>query len=1205
MAADYRGKDIDAFAYASALDALGLGDTSKAAFEQAAEIDLLNQFGAPIPVIDPITGKVITSPSLNAPPPVIPTIKATGKEYSDPEKFGAAIFGLPGGFTPGNYPDIYDYTYDTASAEDNYYTVGPGSEVKSGAGQILPASGEYYDDPTGFPYATFDELATAKYELDKAIELLNFDYQNINVGPKDEAFTALGASKDLVAEKIQNYKDKGGDLSPSLEQRILSGVATVGAAPNLGTTGGGTALPGFDQITWDILSILRGQPTFTGQWSPSGPNTPLKIDEVDGAIVAATTGIPFVDKIISDALGGESIISPSGELNLPSSEAIAQATAESISDIGGLGNVATSNIFKARSDDDADIDITAKNDKKTTVKAGGPSILSGVDTLTGGDGADTLTGGDGADIVGGAKTTDGALKTGGRDITAGGAKTTDGALKTGGRDITAGGAKTTDGALKTGGGGEKKVIETGGGGEKKVIETGGGGEKKVIETGGGGEKKVIETGGGGEKKVIETGGEAQLTPLKTGETPPLKTSTTGGGSTGTLTLPPSLRGVREEPGDVVDIDYLYDFAKGLDQPFLTTEEQEMLKDLNVYAEGGEVANEDAVDMLTRPRRPGEYGRSYFTPGQFVPTGTALGGAALNANAIQIPQYTYQRELLPQFGGPAAGVTTPATTTPTTTTPVGTTPTLSDTLGQEGIANLLSNITGMFGGSAGTTPAATTPAATTPAATTPAATTPAATTPVATTPADTGKGYFPSAADTTTTPDEILEFLNKPPIPERPTAAQLKQAVLDGTMSLTDAYRKLIAPEDDPNPFGFTEEEQKALGIHESQRTGQGYKFDPTTGRNRLYDYDSNTYVDTTTTTDTAADTATTGAADVVDTLLSSTEQWMVANRGYIDNGDGTITDSTTGYVYDADTGKGYFPSSTDTTTTVVDTTADTTTTAADTTADTTTTAADTTADTTTTAADTAFDDFASNFYNKTLTKDDLLSIANSGYPVDQIAAKLKVDTNALNTAIGQAQTQDVLDKVDPTDGFSTEEQDAVAQLLAEDKIGLGDITEQYDLGTMDVIESVLRGGYETPAEMVERLAPYNEGLTEEELVIKLLNEGRTTPAEVASYYGVDESLVRERAGLAGGGAIYGQGYYLGGPTDGMADLVPATIDGTQPAALSDGEFVIPADVVSHLGNGNSDAGAKQLYSMMDRVRTERTGTTKQGPEIDPTKMMPA
>ena len=52
------------------------------------------------------------------------------------------------------------------------------------------------------------------------------------------------------------------------------------------------------------------------------------------------------------------------------------------------------------------------------------------------------------------------------------------------------------------------------------------------------------------------------------------------------------------------------------------------------------------------------------------------------------------------------------------------------------------------------------------------------------------------------------------------------------------------------------------------------------------------------------------------------------------------------------------------------------------------------------------------------------------------------------------------------------------------------------------------------------------------------------------------------------------------------------------------EFVIPADVVSGLGNGNSDAGAKNLYAMMDRVRQARTGTTKQAPAIDPNKMMP-
>ena len=82
------------------------------------------------------------------------------------------------------------------------------------------------------------------------------------------------------------------------------------------------------------------------------------------------------------------------------------------------------------------------------------------------------------------------------------------------------------------------------------------------------------------------------------------------------------------------------------------------------------------------------------------------------------------------------------------------------------------------------------------------------------------------------------------------------------------------------------------------------------------------------------------------------------------------------------------------------------------------------------------------------------------------------------------------------------------------------------------------------------------------------------------------------------------GYYLGGSTDGMADQIPASIDGTQEARLSDGEFVIPADVVSHFGNGNSDAGAKQLHSMMDNVRMARTGKKAQGTQIDPNKFMP-
>lgn len=92
---------------------------------------------------------------------------------------------------------------------------------------------------------------------------------------------------------------------------------------------------------------------------------------------------------------------------------------------------------------------------------------------------------------------------------------------------------------------------------------------------------------------------------------------------------------------------------------------------------------------------------------------------------------------------------------------------------------------------------------------------------------------------------------------------------------------------------------------------------------------------------------------------------------------------------------------------------------------------------------------------------------------------------------------------------------------------------------------------------------------------------------------------------AGGIAALKKGKYLDGDTDGMADEVPATINGKQPAALSDGEFVIPADVVSHLGNGNSDAGAKILEQMMARIRKERTGNKEQGKEINARKMLPA
>jgi len=92
--------------------------------------------------------------------------------------------------------------------------------------------------------------------------------------------------------------------------------------------------------------------------------------------------------------------------------------------------------------------------------------------------------------------------------------------------------------------------------------------------------------------------------------------------------------------------------------------------------------------------------------------------------------------------------------------------------------------------------------------------------------------------------------------------------------------------------------------------------------------------------------------------------------------------------------------------------------------------------------------------------------------------------------------------------------------------------------------------------------------------------------------------LRKQEGMAKGG-------YLDGAGDGMSDSIPATIGGKQPARLADGEFVIPADVVSHIGNGSSKAGSKRLYAMLDKVRHARTGNKKQGKEINPAKYMPA
>jgi hypothetical protein len=83
--------------------------------------------------------------------------------------------------------------------------------------------------------------------------------------------------------------------------------------------------------------------------------------------------------------------------------------------------------------------------------------------------------------------------------------------------------------------------------------------------------------------------------------------------------------------------------------------------------------------------------------------------------------------------------------------------------------------------------------------------------------------------------------------------------------------------------------------------------------------------------------------------------------------------------------------------------------------------------------------------------------------------------------------------------------------------------------------------------------------------------------------------------LAGGGLVplAGGGKIAIGPGGGLDDLIPTSIEGRRAAALSDGEFVIPADVVSMMGDGSSNAGARRLYDLVRQVRDTKTGTTRQ------------
>ena len=112
-------------------------------------------------------------------------------------------------------------------------------------------------------------------------------------------------------------------------------------------------------------------------------------------------------------------------------------------------------------------------------------------------------------------------------------------------------------------------------------------------------------------------------------------------------------------------------------------------------------------------------------------------------------------------------------------------------------------------------------------------------------------------------------------------------------------------------------------------------------------------------------------------------------------------------------------------------------------------------------------------------------------------------------------------------------------------------------------------------------------------------EPTTQPTVIAAGGGMMHSGIASLGGYSDGGQL------LRGPGDGVSDDIPATIGGKQPARLADGEFVVPARIVSELGNGSTEAGARKLYAMMDRIKKARSKAKNIAANTKADKHLPA
>ena len=153
-----------------------------------------------------------------------------------------------------------------------------------------------------------------------------------------------------------------------------------------------------------------------------------------------------------------------------------------------------------------------------------------------------------------------------------------------------------------------------------------------------------------------------------------------------------------------------------------------------------------------------------------------------------------------------------------------------------------------------------------------------------------------------------------------------------------------------------------------------------------------------------------------------------------------------------------------------------------------------------------------------------------------------------------------------------------------------------DLFALDTATALNEGGDTSIDPLIKEAKAFIMGETEDDSIVQKFVEKYGTDAYLALREEVLQSLIPN---------AQTEGLIAGRGNGGMDDDLRGNIGGRETIAVSQDEFIVPADVVSMLGDGSSDAGAKELYDMMDRVRTAKYGTKEQAKPIDSSKVLPA